>query len=119
MLALLYYQNCSTTGCQGLLSPTWLGSTDHCSWLGVNLCINVSRVSKDGSKTYDESRVSVIDLCQKQLSGELPFIIMAHLDHLFLNQNQLSGSMSVVNIPSLTELKLYTNNFTGTLPRFD
>ena len=120
MLALLYYQNCGTTECQNLLSSTspWLGSSDHCGWLGVTECTNISRTSKDGSETYVESRVTRIGLNGKQLSGELPYFNMSQLQYLYLYTNRgLIGTIPDFKFPNLIELKLVECSFTA-IPAF-
>ncbi|GFH62024.1 hypothetical protein CTEN210_18500 [Chaetoceros tenuissimus] len=115
MLALVYYQNCSTgtTGCQNFLSSTWLvGSNDHCGWVGVTECTGISRISKDGSETYVESRVTRIVLTGKQLSGELPYFNISQLQYLYLFTNR------GLYMPNFTLLQAGDNPLTGAFPQF-
>ena len=93
-------------------------STDHCSWLGVTACINVSRVSKDSSKTYDKSRITTLFLNNKQFSGELPYFNMSQLQYLYLYENAgLIGTIPEYKFPNLIELKMFGCSFTA-IPAF-
>ncbi|CAI0409035.1 unnamed protein product [Linum tenue] len=90
---------------------TWKNDTSAssiCSWNGI-VCDAVS-----------SSRVSLINLSTKNLSGELPSSIfqLSYLETIDLSGNQFYGEVPsyVFSSSSLRHLNLSNNNFTGEIP---
>lgn len=122
---LIHSANCKDQQCRNRLD-SWLISTDHCSWLGVQcndlnaitqLTLN-SKLSQQFT-LFELDQAEEVSLRSNNLCGVFTIAGQSYLsmNSLRLDGNQLTGLKGMQNLSSLKDLYLYRNNFsdiTGT-----
>ena len=96
-------------------------ATDGPNWTNSSNWLSDSLVGQwYGVTTNDIGRVTILDLNNNQLSGEIPAELgsLSSLQELWLWQNQLSGEIpaELGNLGNLEAIRLAGNQLTGCVP---